>query len=69
LRIVPNLPSVPVKPVVAQSDRAYAMFEHIGRFPWVLKVLEYQDVDHLLGAIEGEIIEPAEAMCQELAKR
>jgi hypothetical protein len=46
--IIPNLPSVPIQPVLAAATDAYAMFDHWRPFPWVLKEFKYTDCAHLL---------------------
>jgi uncharacterized protein YjbI with pentapeptide repeats len=66
-RIVPDLPSVPVQPLLASSDREYAMFEHFTRYPWVLPIYRYEDQDALLASLEAKVIMPAMAKANELA--
>jgi uncharacterized protein YjbI with pentapeptide repeats len=58
--IVPALPSVPVQPILLTGTSEYSMFEHFVRYPSVLPVVEYPNVEVLLGAIEAKIIHPAE---------
>jgi len=58
--IVPALPSVPVQPILLAGTSEYSMFEHFVRYPSVLPVVEYPNVEVLLGAIEAKIIHPAE---------
>lgn len=41
--IVPNLPSVPVAPIIWTADKEYGMFEHFKKYPWVLETLKYKD--------------------------
>lgn len=67
--IVPNLPSVPIQPLLLRSQREYGMFEHFTRFPWVLPIYHYTDEASLLKSLKENIIEPAEQKAEELAKR
>ncbi len=64
--IVPNLPSVPVQPIIHESDRPYGMFEHFKRYPWVLSVYYYNDQNQLIQSLPGAVIGPAEAKVAEL---
>src|SRR6266566_2330081 len=67
MTIVPNLPSVPVQPLILTSQHEYSMFEHFTRFPWVLPVYQYRDQASLLQSLKENIIEPAEKKVKELA--
>jgi len=60
--IVPNLPSVPVQPVLLSSQGEYGMFEHFKRYPWVLDTLLYKDTDNLLEVLPERVILRAEAI-------
>ncbi len=64
--IVPDLPSVPVQPLIASSDYEYGMFEHFRRFPWVLDTYQYDSLDELLDALKEKVIDPAETKAKEL---
>ncbi len=66
--IVPNLPSVPVQPLILNSQHGYGMFEHFTRFPWVLPVYRYVDQESLLQSLQEKVITPAEQKAKELAK-
>jgi Pentapeptide repeats (8 copies) len=68
-RIIPDLPSVPVQPLLQASDHEYGMFEDFYMYPWVLKAYRYQDIDTLLQSIQTQIVDPAEQKAKELAKR
>ncbi|MCP4203912.1 MAG: pentapeptide repeat-containing protein [bacterium] len=58
--IVPYLPSVPVMPLLVESDdRPYAMFEHFQRYPWVHGILRYRDLNHLLEIFDTKVLKPA----------
>ena len=66
--IIPNLPSVPIQPVLLASDREYAMFPHWRRYPWVLPDFLYEDEAHLLASLTDKVIEPAEQKREEQTK-
>ncbi len=65
-RIVPDLPSVPVQPLLQVSEGEYGMFEHFKRYPWVLSVHRYQNAGDLIANLADKVIEPAEAKAKEL---
>jgi hypothetical protein len=64
--IVPNLPSVPVQPILEASSTEYALFEHFRRYPWVLPLCRYSDTGGLLPGLAHSVIGPAEAKANEL---
>jgi len=69
MAIVPTLPSVPVQPLLLESQREYGMFEHFNRFPWVLAPFLYADQDQLLTSLDSHVVGPAEAGAQEQMSR
>lgn len=64
--IVPNLPSVPVQPLLLSSAEEYAMFEHFKPYPWVLEMYRYESVADAVASIQERIINPAESKAKEL---
>jgi uncharacterized protein YjbI with pentapeptide repeats len=66
--IVPNLPSVPVIPMVLRSDQGYALFDHIRKYNSVLEPYEYENQIEIIASIGEKIIGPAEAKVVELRK-
>jgi uncharacterized protein YjbI with pentapeptide repeats len=67
--IVPNLPSVPVQPLLLASQKEYGMFEHFRRYPWVLEPFLYEDQDGLLAVLTDKVIGPAEKKAKEQTGR
>ena len=65
MAIVPNLPSVPVQPLLLASQREYGLFEHFNRYPWVLKTFLYESTEKLLTSVDDSVIGPAEAAARE----
>ena len=62
MAIVPNLPSVPVQPLLLADQAEYGMFEHFQRYPWVLEVVTYANEAALMGLLDESVIAPAEKM-------
>ena len=68
-RIVPNLPSLPVQPILLSSEYEYAMFRDFTDYPWVLAPYRYESVAELLGSLEEKVIRPAAAKAKEIEER
>jgi uncharacterized protein YjbI with pentapeptide repeats len=64
--IVPNLPSVPVQPVIATTQEEPGMFNFYHHFPWFLEVHRYSDKGQLIADLSERVILPAETKVQEL---
>jgi hypothetical protein len=58
--IVPNLPSVPVQPLLLEGSDEYAMFEHFKRYPWVLEIYRYPSSERLIADLGERVVDPAE---------
>jgi hypothetical protein len=57
---VPNLPSVPVQPILLASEPEFSMFEHFKRYGWVLEPYRYTDSASLINSLETKVIGPPE---------
>jgi Pentapeptide repeats (8 copies) len=58
--IVPDLPSVPVQPLLLQGSDEYGMFEHFKNYPWVLTTYIYASPAQLIADLGERVIRPAE---------
>jgi uncharacterized protein YjbI with pentapeptide repeats len=65
-RVVPDLPSVPVQPLLQASTDEYGMFEHFTRYPWVLETYRYESLEEVLSSLTEKVIIPAELKANEL---
>jgi hypothetical protein len=67
--IVPNLPSVPVQPVLQTGFEPWGMYDHIERYHWVLPLVLYENQQALLTELEGNVIGPAEEKAKEQTRK
>jgi uncharacterized protein YjbI with pentapeptide repeats len=63
--IVPELPSVPVQPVIIASQEEPGMFDFYRHFPWFLPAHRYDTPAQLLVELSERVIEPSEAKALE----
>ncbi len=54
--IVPNLPSVPVQPIILASEHEYAMFEHWRKFSTILPEYRYESQQQLLDTLDTGVL-------------
>jgi uncharacterized protein YjbI with pentapeptide repeats len=66
--IVPDLPSVPVQPLLLEGSAEYGMFEHFKCFPWVLETYKYPSSERLIASLGERVIGPAEQYAQSARK-
>ncbi len=64
--IVPDLPSVPVQPLLLEGSAEYGMFEHFRRYPWALKTYIYPSSERLIADLSERVISPAEDYAQSI---
>jgi uncharacterized protein YjbI with pentapeptide repeats len=59
--IVPDLPSVPVQPIILATQEEPGMFDFFKRYPWFLQVHRYKTPAQLLADLDQRVIAPADA--------
>jgi uncharacterized protein YjbI with pentapeptide repeats len=64
--IVPDLPSVPVQPIILATQEEPGMFDFYRNRPSFLTVHRYADQEQLLADLGGKVIRPAEEKVLEL---
>jgi hypothetical protein len=65
-KIVPNLPSVPVQPILLASATAYATFQDLKPYPWVLEPFRYQDLPDAIASLPNMVLERVETKLKPL---
>ena len=66
-KIVPELPSVPVQPLVQDNGNEYSgIFESDRDYPWVAPIFHYKNLDSLLPSINDFIIAPTESILDKI---
>ena len=68
MAIVPDLPSLPVQPLLLASEQEYGMFEHFRSYPWVLEERLYDSPAQLAADVEA-VIAPAEQWLEERRRK
>jgi hypothetical protein len=59
--IVPDLPSVPVQPIILAAQEEPGMFDFFGKYPWFLPPHPYETPAQLAADLDQRVIAPAEA--------
>jgi uncharacterized protein YjbI with pentapeptide repeats len=65
--IVPDV-MVPVQPILQEGFAPWSMFTDFKKYPWVLEIQRYRDLQNLLGSLADKVFGPAEAKRKELAR-
>jgi len=66
--IVPDLPSVPVQPIILEVQEEPGMFDFYRNFRSFLNVHRYASQDQLIADLGEKVIRPAELKVAELTK-
>jgi hypothetical protein len=66
--VVPELRSVPIRPIVLKSQTEYGMFRDFLTLRHVMKPFRYRNERHLLASLEQKVISPAEKLVERLAR-
>lgn len=66
---VPQLPLVPVQPILLESGKPWAMFSDFLAYPSVLELFRYKDSGHLIASLDSRVIGPAELKANEQLAR
>ena len=65
-RIVPDLPSLPVQPIILSSTYEHGMFSDFRDFPWVLAPYRYDSMEELMASLHQRWSVPQPAKAAEI---
>jgi uncharacterized protein YjbI with pentapeptide repeats len=68
-KIVPNLPSVPVQPIIQSDMKEYGMFDDFYDYPSVLPLHKYSSKKSLIASLEKKVLSPAIERANEIEKK
>jgi hypothetical protein len=66
--VIPHT-EVPVQAIILDDRNAFAMFEDLLKYPWVLPAYRYQTPETLLANLNERVIAPAEEKVKELRRK
>jgi uncharacterized protein YjbI with pentapeptide repeats len=58
--ITRNLPTIPIQPILQSTEKPYPSFDHIQKFPGVLGIYYYNDIEELQKSFNEKIVTPPE---------
>lgn len=67
--IVPNLPSLPIQPIILETEHEYSMFKDFAGYLSFLPPFRYKNIEHLFSSLEEKIIMPAILKANEINER
>jgi len=65
--IVPHL-AILVLPIVEKGEKPYFMINDLYKYPWVMKMYEYENTEALLNKMENELIKRIECNIENIRK-
>lgn len=67
-RIVPDLPSVPIQPILETGKKPFGMFDDFFDYKTVLDPVHYDSLDSLIADVE-QLIAPALSLAESIQRR
>jgi uncharacterized protein YjbI with pentapeptide repeats len=67
--IVPNLPSLPIQPIILETEYEFSMFKDFAGYFSFLPPFRYRNIEHLLSSLQERIIMPAVLKANEINER
>ncbi|KYG20935.1 hypothetical protein SE92_12290 [Bradyrhizobium sp. AT1] len=59
--LAPDLPNVPIQPMIVSLQCEPGMFDFYQKLPWVLPVCQYEDAREMIEKLQSRVIGPIEA--------